>query len=84
MFNINLFHALAGGLADFVQWVEAGIDHLHEVLSCKFARRVHLSKGERERLHLLTIAHGNITGKVKYVIKTLHIIDFIFNIAGNS
>lgn len=54
MFNINLSHALAGGLADFVQWVEAGIDHLHEVLTCQFARRVHLSEGER--LHLLTIA----------------------------
>lgn len=61
MFNINLSHALAGGLADFVQWVEAGIDHLHEVLSCKFARRVHLSEGERERLYLLTIAQFWVT-----------------------
>ena len=62
---LQLTNAFAGLTGDFLKRVEAGIDHLQQILTRQLPRRRHLRKRKRQRLELLSVTLGNVTKLVK-------------------
>ena len=62
----QLADALAGLLRNHSQRVEAGVNHLQQVLTHQLASAAHLSKGKRQRVELLRITHRDVTYLAQY------------------
>ena len=63
---LQLTDALTGLLRNHSQRVEAGVNHLQQVLAHQLARARHLGEGQRQRVELLGVAHRDVTYLAQY------------------
>ena len=53
-------NAFASLLRDYLQWIEAGIDHLHQVATHEATRAAHLAEDVRHLLEALSVATSDV------------------------